>query len=174
MRLWDAPVATHAALGCPISSNIFCWHLGHGIVLKNVVWGTIVGNEVIDTGSLNRDVPANQLPGSLKLMNGIYLASATGVGITGNTIFNWPVAPPMEHAILEDASCRNSVIVANNINFARVGVQSLGRDSLTANNVAYLPESYNPNHRNENVRLQTFDPKLMQQFLERQRGDSSR
>jgi len=156
-----------------ISSNIFCWHLGHGIVLKNVVWGTIVGNEVIDTGSLNRDVPANQLPSSLTLMNGIYLAGTIGVGVTGNTLFNWPVAPPMQHAILEDASCQNSLIVANNINFARAGVQSLGRGSQTANNVAYLPEAYNPYHSKADVPLQTFDPKLIQQFLERQRGNRS-
>lgn len=156
-----------------ISSNIFCWHLGHGIVLKDVTWGTIAGNEVIDTGSVNQDFPANQYPSSLKLMNGIYLISTSGVGVTGNTIFNWPVAPPIGHAILEEGSCRNSVIVANNINYARVGVQSDGKGSQTANNVAYLPESYNPNHRNASVRMQTFDPKLMQQFLERQRGDRS-
>jgi hypothetical protein len=153
-----------------VSSNIFCWQLGNGIVLRNVTWGTITGNEVIDTGSANRDLLANQLPTSLQLKNGIWLDGTRGIGVTGNTIFNWPVAPPMQHAILEEASCRNSVIVANNINFAHVGVHSLGRGSQMADNVAYLPESYNPNHRKPDVPLQRFDPNLMQEFLQWQRG----
>ncbi|MFW5872512.1 MAG: right-handed parallel beta-helix repeat-containing protein, partial [bacterium] len=36
-----------------VSSNIFCWHDGHGIVLDNVIWGNVNGNNFIDNGHIN-------------------------------------------------------------------------------------------------------------------------
>jgi hypothetical protein len=36
-----------------LSSNIFCWHERHGVLIQDRNWGTIAGNEVIDTGSYN-------------------------------------------------------------------------------------------------------------------------
>jgi hypothetical protein len=36
-----------------ISSNIFCWHRNYGIVLKDMSWGTVCGNEFIDSGGVH-------------------------------------------------------------------------------------------------------------------------
>jgi hypothetical protein len=151
-----------------ISSNVFCWHEGHGVVLKKVTWGTITGNEVIDTGSVNKDLEGFKLPAGFPYKNGIYLHSGTrGISVTGNSIFNWPVAPPMAHGILEDVTCQKNVITSNNVNFCKTDVSSLGRDSKAANNVSYLPEPFR--QRKPTVRLQTFDVAVIRRFIDQLR-----
>lgn len=151
-----------------ITGNVFCWHTGHGIVLKKVTWGTVTGNEVIDTGSLNENLEGFKLPPDFPYKNGIYLHSGTrGVSITGNTIFNWPVAPTMAHGILEDESCGKNVLSSNNLNFCKTDVSSRGKESQAANNVSYLPEPFR--QRRPAVRLQTFNTGLLESFLDQLR-----
>ena len=151
-----------------ITGNVFCWHTGHGIVLKKVTWGTVTGNEVIDTGSANQDLEGLKLPADFPYKNGIYLHSGTrGVSVTGNTIFNWPVAPAMDHGILEDETCEKNVLSANNLNFCRADVSSRGTGSQVANNVSYLPEPFR--QRKPSVRLQTFNTALMARFIDQLR-----
>lgn len=118
-----------------ISSNIFCWHRGNGLVLRDVSWGAINGNEVIDSGVRTHD-------GSYT--TGIILSENTqGIQITGNTIFNWGDQVPMAYGIVEDESCRNNLIVSNNINFftqadvVSQGQQTIVRDNLSEKDTAY-------------------------------------
>jgi hypothetical protein len=111
-----------------ISSNIFCWQRGNGIVLDNAIWGTVASNNIIDSGTRTRD-------GSY--MNGIVFKNNTeGIQVTGNAVFNWGDQPPMEYGILEDKSCRYNLIANNNINyFTKKGVLTRGKGTLVNNNV---------------------------------------
>ena len=118
-----------------ISSNIFCWHRGNGIVLKDVSWGAINGNEVIDSGVRTRD-------NSYTI--GIILSDNTqGVQVTGNTIFNWGDQVPMQHGITEDETCCNNIIANNSINFytdtdiVANGENTLVKDNLSEKEVAF-------------------------------------
>ena len=117
-----------------ISSNCFSWHRGHGIVLKNVSWGAINGNEINDQGVQARD-------GSH--MIGVLMTSGTqGVQVVGNTIFNWGDQRPMRIGIKEDGSCRKNAIVGNNINYCtEADVVSEGEGTLVDNNVSEVKES---------------------------------
>ncbi len=168
-QIQDDAVRVEESHEVNISSNIFCWHVGHGIVLRGAIWGTITGNNVIDTGSINKGLPPGELPESIELKNAIYLSGTQGIGVTGNTIFNWPAAPPMLHGIFEDAACRNSIFTSNNINYAKKDVVSLGQGSKANANVSYLPEPFVGRHP---AWLQTFDPHLMELLMEQQRGRS--
>ncbi len=112
-----------------ISSNIFCWHRGEGIVLDRVSWATITANNIIDTGVRARD-------GSLK--TGIVVRNESkGVQVTGNNIFNWGDQVPMLHGISEDPTCLNNQFVSNNFNyFTGEVIVSKGKNTLVSNNVA--------------------------------------
>lgn len=117
-----------------ISSNVFCWHRGHGIVLKDVNWGTISANEVIDTG-------VRDLEGNLK--NGIMLLSGTkGIQVTANSIFNWGDQVIMQTGIYEDQTCLNNSITNNNINYCHDDIIALGTGTMVANNLGYKPAAY--------------------------------
>jgi hypothetical protein len=126
-----------------LSSNIFCWHLEDGVVIRNANWGTITGNEIIDTGSYNSNVPDrtagwDTLPKDLPRYSGLKLLNAQGYSVTGNTIFNWPVCPPMEYGIYEDAASFKNNFTGNNVNlYDKEAVLSLGRESASCNNVGY-------------------------------------
>ncbi len=165
-----------------ISSNIFCWHEGHGIVLENVTWGTVTANEIIDTGSINVYDPSIKpkdpnetrqftfLPPEdkkIELKNGIWLRKkCRGITVTGNAIFNWPVCPPMKAAIEEDKYCSNNIFSANNINFCEEGIVSNGNGSVSANNVVFAPRSY---IGGRSKAFQSFDVKVTEKFIESQR-----
>ena len=137
-----------------ISSNIFCWHEGHGIVLNNVHWGTISANNVIDNGSINLvtqpfeseliralevDVRGEKYAHKFHMTppenavidnkNGIVLTGETmGVTVSGNAVFNWQPAPHMDYGIIEHSTCSNNIISSNNINFSqKEGVRSRGK-----------------------------------------------
>ncbi len=113
-----------------ISSNIFCWHRGNGIVLRDVTWGSINANNVIDTG-VN------------KQMVGILMENKTkGLQVTGNSIFNWPGHHPMSVAIKEDSSCMNNQIIANNINHCNVDISSEGKGTMVQNNISETKQPY--------------------------------
>ena len=105
-----------------LSSNILCWHTGHGVVVKNCGWGIIVGNEIIDSGSYNAGVKdfttrISEVPPDVPLCNGISFYKARGFNVTGNTIFNWPQARKLNNGICEDEYSRKNNFTCNNINY---------------------------------------------------------
>ena len=118
-----------------LSSNIFCWHRGHGIELQNVSWGSINANEVIDQGVRTRDGA---------FTDGIILSRGTeGLQVVGNTIFNWGDQVPMRCGVVEDKSCRNNIVSNNNINYFNEKALSLaGDETIVSNNVVAETDAY--------------------------------
>jgi hypothetical protein len=118
-----------------ITGNIFCWHRGHGLVLSDVSWGTVTGNEFIDQGVRARDGVAT---------NGVVLERHTqGVQVVGNTVFNWGDQCPMRSGIEEDQTCRNNTIAHNNINyFVEQAVHASGIGTLVTDNVVQKEPAY--------------------------------
>ncbi|MEQ9032944.1 MAG: NosD domain-containing protein [Aggregatilineales bacterium] len=141
-----------------ISSNVFCWHRGDGIVLRNVAWGTITGNEIIDSG-----VRVRQPPYTI----GIVLEGETrGVQVTGNTIFNWGDQVPMRGGIKEEATCHDNILSINNINYYEdFDIISEGKNTQRAANHASIPAFVGlendgfPDYNRE--RIQNFIAQLM-------------
>ena len=163
-----------------ISSNIFCWHTEEGIVLDDVTWGTISGNNVIDNGSINLfdpdedpyiktdpERPHTKKPSDLKnipIYNGIYLKNETkGLTVTGNAIFNWPAVPPMKYGIEEDATCFSNNITSNNINFCKEGdISAKGDKTNVEANCSFIDQPY----LGKASRMRHFfDPRLMEEFI---------
>jgi hypothetical protein len=153
-----------------LSSNIFCWHVADGVVIRNANWGTINGNEIIDTGSYNSGVPDRSaawetLPKDLPPYSGIKLINAHGYSVTGNTIFNWPVCPPMEYGIYEDAASFKNNFTGNSINyFVKGDVVSLGRESACNNNVSYADRPHQDRAGLQHW-FQTFQVELTDKFV---------
>lgn len=153
-----------------LSSNIFCWHTGHGVVVRNCGWGTIAGNEIIDSGSYNAGVKdftskISDVPSDIPLYNGISLYNARGFNVTGNTIFNWPQARKLNVGIYEDRTCRKNSFTCNNINYyQKAAVDSSGVESLVNDNVidADIPHDGNP----DEVYHQSFQTDLIKLFID--------
>lgn len=120
-----------------ISSNIFCWHRGHGIELSNVTWGAINGNEVIDSG-VRHDPP----------MIGIWLRNATrGVQVVGNTVFNWADQQPMRFGIVEESDCYKNMLMGNFINYyTETDIVSDGKNTLVEKNLSEN-RGFDPHHK---------------------------
>lgn len=116
-----------------ISSNIFCWHRGDGIVLRDVKWGSINGNNVIDTGVRDK-----------MRRIGIILSEETkGVQVVGNAIFNWGDQLPMKIGIKEDEECVNNIISNNNINYCTdKDVLAKGSGTVVKDNVSDIDNAY--------------------------------
>ena len=164
-----------------VSSNIFCWHEGHGIVLDNVVWGNVNGNNFIDNGHINiKPNDGNysywvEVSDSLNVFDslkcGIYATNKTkGISISGNAIFNWGSNPPLKHGIHEDASCSHNVITSNNINYSHLkGVLSEGSDSIENNNISVEDKPFLGNVSSENQKYHRYDPRKVQKFIEETR-----
>lgn len=157
-----------------LTSNIFCWHIEDGVVIRNANWGTITGNEIIDTGSYNANVPDrtagwDTLPKDLPRYSGLKLLNAQGYSITGNTIFNWPVCPPMEYGIYEDAASFKNNFTGNNINlYDKEAVLSLGSESATCNNIGYADRPHQRSSdegRGMATFYQTFQTALTDRFV---------
>lgn len=162
-----------------ISSNIFCWTEGDGIVLSGVKWGTVSANNVIDNGSINPYDPHKDSAIStedfkkvlrspddrLSVKSGIVLQDKTkGVTITGNAIFNWPATPKMKYGIVEDETCENNNIISNNINYYSVAdVHSKGEGTKVSDNVGFGKEPYTGNIGIPGV--QVFNISLMENFI---------
>jgi len=155
-----------------LTGNIFCWHTGHGVVVRDSYWGAITGNNIIDTGSYNGGTDNHE---TLKadtpnppLMNGVELRHARGYTLTGNTVFNWSVAPKMRCGILEDAESYNNTITGNNINYyTDAAVVAHGRDTVTANNVGYADLAYN-DPQDLKPYYQSFQRELTERFIREQ------
>jgi uncharacterized Zn-binding protein involved in type VI secretion len=156
-----------------LSSNIFCWHTGHGVVIEDCYWGTICGNEVIDTGSYNPGGENFQtrfadVQGELPLFNGIELRHVRGYNVTGNTIFNWSVAPPMRYGIVEDEASYDNTISGNTVNYyTGEAVLSQGKNSVVGHNVGYGERPYNDEEGRE-ARMQSFRVELTERFIAEQ------
>jgi hypothetical protein len=157
-----------------LSSNIFCWHIEDGVVIRNAHWGTITGNEIIDTGSYNSNVPDraagwDTLPQDLPRYSGLQLLNVHGFSVTGNTIFNWPVCPPMEYGIYENAASFKNNFTGNNVNlYDKEAVLSLGQESATCNNVGYADRPhrrFSEDGRGMAAFYQTFQTALTDRFV---------
>lgn len=162
-----------------ISSNIFCWTEGNGIILNAVKWGTVSANNVIDNGSINPYDPIKD--GAIatedfkkklrspedrrSIKSGILLQNTTkGISVTGNAIFNWPATPKMKYGITEDATCENNTITSNNVNFYSVAdVSSLGKGTKASDNVGYGDQPYTG--RIGIPGIQVFNVSLVEKFI---------
>ncbi|MFW5879586.1 MAG: right-handed parallel beta-helix repeat-containing protein [bacterium] len=154
-----------------VSGNIFCWHTGHGIIVRNASWGTISGNEFIDNGSYNPGVKNNSLTfqevnmDDYELKNGILLQNVIGYHVGGNAIFNWPVCPKMKYGIEEDEYSINNTISGNNINYYELEpVKSNGKGTVVENNRGLGEIPYVSLQRREDRTLIDFTPKIIQSF----------
>lgn len=175
-QIQDHAVVVEKSDEINLSSNTFCWHLGHGILIENVKWGTITGNCIIDSGSINpysNEHTNMYIPVKIDLKphrrNGIHITgSSKGLSITGNAIFNWIVAPPMLYGIREEKDCMSNLIVANNINYYdEAGILSEGKNTQVHSN-----NSTKENHREPDKiteRIQVFDVSLLDMFIDNQR-----
>lgn len=163
-----------------INGNIFSWHEGHGIRVRNAAWGTISGNEIIDNGSYNpgtadQKTKVEELPEDFEEKNGILLSNVTGYHVGGNTIFNWGVCPKMKYGIEEDALSYNNIISNNNINyFEQEGVHSSGTGTLVSDNISEGKTPYTKVKKLTNKQdakatdtfiLQSFQTELTEEFL---------
>ena len=155
-----------------LSSNIFCWATGHGVVIDDCFWGTICGNEIIDVGSLNPGgdnfkFAAKNL-GQHEPFRGIDLRHVRGYNISGNTIFNWSVCPPMEYGIYEDNASYQNTITGNNVNYyTRSDIVSQGYGSIVANNIGRAERPFNDETNEPNV-IQTFRQELTEALIAEQ------
>jgi len=138
-----------------VSSCIFCWHRGDGVVLDHVNWAAINANEIIDSGVRDPDgVPRTAL---------ILKRNTKGVQAVGNTIFNWGDQPPMGHAVTEDPDCRENLIAMNHINYvsgepiACRGTGTVVRDNLIVAKAAYRNMNKPP--------FPDFDRSAIERFL---------
>ena len=142
-----------------ISGNIFCWSRGKGIVLNGVSWGTISGNNIIDSGSEQY----GGFPGVGDAI-GIHLKEATqSIQITGNNIFNWGGQGIMKYAVFEDESCENNSFTSLNLNFYEMGgVVSKGKNSLVKDIVAVDNPSLQGNPKGPDP---LFIPEKLKSFI---------
>jgi hypothetical protein len=154
-----------------LSSNIFCWHTEHGVVVRRARWGAIVGNEIIDTGSYNTTAvnftdTQDQVPPDFTNCIGLDLDDVHGYNITGNTIFNWGVCPPMQVGIRENGACFSNIIGNNNINyFLDAPLTSQGRETIVGPNQGYAEAAHQV--RSMGNVLQTFRPQRTLDFIRR-------
>ena len=154
-----------------VTANIFSWHEGNGIVIKNSAWGNISGNEFTDTGSFNpgtRDQTSGieELPVGFEGKVAILMKNVTGFHVGGNAIFNWGVCPKMKYGIEEDSLSHNNILSGNNINyFALKGIKSAGTGTLILNNISHGEIPYTRIKMDEDKEKgRTFDTKTLQSY----------
>jgi len=160
-----------------VSSNIFCWHTGSGIVVKNSSWGTISANEIIDSGSYNsgaenHSTMKTEVDKDVVLFNGVELLGSRGYTISANTVFNWGVVPKLKIGIYEDAECCKNIIANNNVNYYEESdVVSLGKESIVSDNIGCDREAYESHGK---PYYQSFVVEATQRFIEKQKMTSDR
>ena len=143
-----------------VTGNIFCWHTGDGIVVRRSRWGTITGNEVIDTGSFNTGTAnftskKSQQPVPPPERDAIRLEDVRAYTVSGNAVFNWDCCPLNTRGVALDAACQDVVVQGNAFNACRTNVEDAGRDNHVSGNVG---RSENAKHRTDN--LQSFRREL--------------
>ncbi|MFV0269540.1 MAG: right-handed parallel beta-helix repeat-containing protein [Draconibacterium sp.] len=173
-----------------ISGNMISWSTEHGIILDNVKWGAVAGNNIIDNGSINIFNPDEdsliiadyRRPFTKKISqnlevenyNGVWMRNKTmGIAVTGNSIYNWHVVPPMKHGIEEDSTCVANNISANNINYCvKESILSKGKETLVSENKVYPEIPYYRLNSNKpfapkNIKeYQVFDTRLIREFID--------
>jgi hypothetical protein len=156
------------------SANIFCWQTEQGILVKGSNWGTITGNEIMDSGSYNsgevdEETHMEDLPPDLQLYDGIELSDVHGYHVGGNTIFNWKVAPLMRNGISEDNTSSKNIIVNNNINYySEADVVSEGKETYVQGNVSEKDESHEE-MKGRAVWIQSFKTEWTDQYIDIQK-----
>lgn len=157
-----------------LTGNVFCWQTGHGVVISNARWGTVTGNQVIDSGSFNSGEPLFQT----KLANlatppphrdGIRLSDASGFTVTGNAVFNFGVAPKLAVGVREDDTSRDNVIAANNVNYYLSDpTDTNGKGSITVDTVGYADRPHkNPERSEPGEILQSFQPERVAELIQK-------
>lgn len=161
-----------------VSSNIFCWHDGNGILLDNVIWGTVNGNNFIDNGHINffnKDEAFTywvNAPDSINILDslkcGIYATSGTrGLTFSGNAIFNWGSNVPLKHGVYEDSLCHENIILGNHINYSKgQGILSEGQKSQVGMNISSEKKPYLGKIESVNQRYHRYDPRKIPTFIE--------
>ena len=91
--------------------------------------------------------------------------NAQGYNVTGNTVFNWDVAPRMRFGIREDGQSFRNTIIGNNINYYEEGdVLSEGVESVVGHNVSYKDKPYQSGESAGTV-VQSFEAELTERFI---------
>jgi parallel beta-helix repeat protein len=141
-----------------ITGNIFCWSRGKGLVLSSVDWGTVSGNNIIDSGS-------ERYGGFISTEDavGLELQKSRCIQITGNSIFNWGGQSIMLYAIREDAASSNNSISSNNMNYYSEGsIKSYGNNTIVTDNIALKSPALNGNPDGPDP---LFDPGKLVNFI---------
>jgi hypothetical protein len=143
-----------------VSSSIFCWHRGHGIVMDNVQWATVSANNFIDNGVRARN-------GTFR--NGVVIKNKSeGVQVTSNAIFNWGDQNPMEYGIVEDETSANNILANYNINYyTKKDIWSQGKKTAISNNIGVGDRAFKSMNKPaypdfDTLRLETFIKKNAQ------------
>lgn len=153
-----------------LTSSVLCWQTGHGIVIEGSRWGTIVGNQIIDSGSYNSGLKnwsqtRADLPENLEQFCGVRLVDSRGYTIANNAIFNWQFSTPLKVGVYEDNRCFKNNINHNTINFfTEAAVVSDGADSLVEHNLSQASPPYHGEPTPE-TGLQSFDPAQTEAFI---------
>jgi hypothetical protein len=144
-----------------LSGNTFCWHAGHGVAVRDSSWGTINGNQIVDSGSTGEGA-APPDP-----RDGINLRGASGYQVSGNTIFNWGVAPPLACGVREDEHSFKNSVVGNSVNYyAEAAVRCAGRETLARDNLGHPERPLNlPPGAELPSALQSYERALTEQFI---------
>lgn len=156
-----------------LTGNLFCWHAGHGLLVRNAQWGTLLGNEITDSGSPSFadetggmrfcDLPPDRVPA-----HGIALFGVQGYQISANTIFNQAVAPPLTCGIWEDAHSGSNNIVGNSVNYyTGKAVALAGQGSREIGTLGHAAAPYHQTAlaAEPDRLLQRFDLQQIRQFL---------
>jgi hypothetical protein len=156
-----------------ITGNTLCWHAGDGVAVRGSRWGTVSGNQIVDSGSYNpggpdRSTPLSALPADAPGGCGVRLLGASGFQVTGNTIFNWGVAPPLACGIWEDQSSERNSVTSNSVNYVRGPAALLaGQGTVARDNGGLAEHPYGDPPAAERM-LQSFQAELTARFLDLQ------
>ncbi len=147
-----------------ISGNMFSWHSGSALVVRNSCWGSVTGNLFIDNGfspdAYNFTKVFKEYEGEYELRDAVILEDVTGYTVNGNTIYNWQVAPPLRNGIVEDSLSYRNIISNNIINyFEDQAVDSKGRETIVKDNNSRgdIPYHWFVTQDKDSVRFD-FDP----------------
>lgn len=171
-QIEDDAVVVEDSHEIAITGNIFCWQIKNGIVLKGVDWGTISGNNIIDSGNIPFEFEGDEeweywqeRPESTEEYQycGLKIHSdSKGLTINGNAIFNWASNPPMTYGIYESEDCSDNIVIGNNINyFTETGIHALGNGTIVTDNIATSAA-----HRGNKESIHSFDTRLIEKFIE--------
>ena len=143
-----------------ITGNIFCWSRGKGIVMRGVDWGTVSGNNIIDSGSERY----GGFPGVGEAIGIELTENCRCLQVTGNNIFNWGGQGIMQYAVYEDESCSNNLFSSLNINyFEKDAIFSKGKGSEVMN---IIEQKDPPLHGKPSGPDPLFIPQRLQDFID--------